>query len=187
MSDAIPTKTRTERVDLEIEGMHCASCVARIEGALAEVDGVEEASVNLATGRASVTGALLNPEALKKAVDRAGYSAQSLDEDGRPARARLAVEGMHCASCVARVEGSLRSTPGVVEASVNLATGEAAVSYQHDRIGLAELASAIERAGYAGRPLTDGARFDEAETDQERRGRAELRSLSRRLAVAPPV
>src|SRR5215211_7723264 len=74
---------------------------------------------------------------------------------GRP-RARLAVEGMHCGSCVATVEGSLRSIPGVVEASVNLATGEAAVAYERGSLTVADLAAAIERAGYAGRPIADG-------------------------------
>ena len=47
--------TATTRADLPIEGMTCASCVARVERALKAVPGVEEAHVNLVTGRASVT------------------------------------------------------------------------------------------------------------------------------------
>src|SRR5918996_2341390 len=134
MSNETATRNRPERIELMIEGMHCASCVARIESALAEVDGVEEPSVNLATGRASVAGSDLDTESLTAGVDRAGYSARAVDEDGRPARVRLAVEGMHCASCVAKVEDSLRATAGVVEASVNLANGEAAVTYERDQL-----------------------------------------------------
>jgi P-type Cu+ transporter len=87
MSHAVATKTGQQRVDLAIEGMHCASCVARIEDALSGVDGVEEASVNLATGRASVVGATLDPAALGQAVDRAGYEARPIDGDGGPSRA----------------------------------------------------------------------------------------------------
>jgi P-type Cu+ transporter len=187
MSHATPTKARPQRVDLEIEGMHCASCVARIEGALSEVEGVEEASVNLATGRAAVLGAGLDLATLSEAVDRAGYSAHRVDGEAGPAGARLAVEGMHCASCVAKVEDSLRSTPGVLDASVNLATGEAAVTYEQDRLGPSELAAAVERAGYESQPVSEGAPLEEAETDQERRARAELRALRRRFVLAAAV
>ena len=54
--------------------MHCASCVARVERALAAVPGVLGAGVNLATGRATVT--LSRPLAvgpLLEAVRRAGF------------------------------------------------------------------------------------------------------------------
>src|SRR5208283_2524564 len=44
-----------EEWDLAIGGMHCASCVARVEGALGGVSGVQDARVNLATQRATVT------------------------------------------------------------------------------------------------------------------------------------
>jgi Cu+-exporting ATPase len=56
---------------LEIEGMTCASCVNRVEKALLKVPGVETASVNLATERATVTGG--DVEALIKAVEKVGY------------------------------------------------------------------------------------------------------------------
>jgi len=60
----------------------------------------------------------------------------------------LPIEGMSCASCVARVERSLSGVPGVRDASVNLAT-EAASVRTDGTIGLAELRAAIEKAGYA--------------------------------------
>ena len=41
-------------VELQITGMHCASCIARVEGMLRQVDGVTDCAVNLATGRAVV-------------------------------------------------------------------------------------------------------------------------------------
>jgi P-type Cu+ transporter len=49
--------TNTENVravELSIEGMHCASCVGRVERALAAVPGVSAAAVNLATRRATI-------------------------------------------------------------------------------------------------------------------------------------
>ena len=99
----------------------------------------------------------------------------------RPRRVDLEIQGMHCASCVAKVENSLRSTPGVLDASVNLATGEAAVTYERDRLGLDELRAATKLAGYEAQPISEDASLEEAETDRERRGRAELTALRGKL------
>ncbi|MGH2957229.1 MAG: heavy metal translocating P-type ATPase [Solirubrobacterales bacterium] len=98
-------------------------------------------------------------------------------------RVRLGVEGMHCASCVNSIEQSLRATPGVTDASVNLATGEAAVDYEPARVSIGDLLAAVERAGYSGRPLGDEPPVEE-ESEQESRARAELRSLRTRFIVA---
>ncbi|MDN4055609.1 heavy metal translocating P-type ATPase [Massilia sp. YIM B02763] len=68
-----------------IDGMTCASCVARVEKALKAVPGVVDASVNLATEKASVQGSAA-PAAILAAVERAGYDARLLDA-GRPAPA----------------------------------------------------------------------------------------------------
>ena len=70
---------------LRIGGMTCASCVARVEKALQAVPGVERASVNLATEKASVHGAAA-PGALREAVKAAGYDAAEVEE-GAPALA----------------------------------------------------------------------------------------------------
>jgi P-type Cu+ transporter len=61
-----------DATDVLIEGMTCASCVRRVERALAAVPGVQEASVNLATASAHVVGTASAP-ALIAAVERAGY------------------------------------------------------------------------------------------------------------------
>ena len=59
----------------------------------------------------------------------------------------LPIEGMTCASCVGRVERALQKMPGIVEASVNLAT-EAASVRSAPGIGLADFRVVIEKAGY---------------------------------------
>ena len=64
------------------------------------------------------------------------------------AEIQLPVEGMTCASCVNRIERFLKKTPGVEEATVNLATEVATIRYLPDQAGTAELVSAIEAAGY---------------------------------------
>jgi copper-transporting P-type ATPase V len=64
-------------VELEVSGMTCGSCAARVQRALARQDGVSEATVNYATGRASVELAdgVVDPEQLIEVVRKAGYDA----------------------------------------------------------------------------------------------------------------
>ena len=105
------------------------------------------------------------------------------------AEIQLPIEGMSCASCVNRIERFLRKTPGVAEASVNLATEVATGRYLPEIAGLDELARAIEAAGYEIRQLptaTDGSQaslVDEADAQAADRAR-EQRSLGLTAAVA---
>src|SRR5437868_4467329 len=111
---------------LAIEGMTCASCVARIERRLAKLPGVVEAGVNLATEKASVRydPSAMDVPALIGAVEAAGYRARSLHSAPTfpacdLAHQELAISGMTCASCVARIERKLSKLEGVREAAVN--------------------------------------------------------------------
>src|SRR5262245_51767967 len=61
---------------------------------------------------------------------------------------QLPVTGMTCASCVGRVEKAIKKVPGVLDASVNLSTEQAAVSYDPAQVAPGQLLSAVERAGY---------------------------------------
>ena len=156
---------------LDVEGMTCASCVARVERALKAVPGVQSASVNLATERADVTGAAVDRALLIKAVEEAGYDVPSRPVD-------LQIEGMTCASCVARVERALKSVSGVTNASVNLATERAHVIGQADP---AALIRAIEEAGYDARLAVSAADLSEEVT---LRKAAEESALRRDLRIA---
>ncbi|HEX8732275.1 MAG TPA: heavy metal-associated domain-containing protein, partial [Ktedonobacterales bacterium] len=55
------------------------------------------------------------------------------------ATATLAVEGMTCASCALRIEKGLKKLPGVADASVNLATEQATVSYDAAQVAVDDL------------------------------------------------
>jgi len=136
-----PSVSATDRMVIDVEGMTCASCVAHVERALKAVPGVASASVNLATERAEVTGPALDRAALVQAVEGAGYAVPARPVD-------LEIEGMTCASCVARVERALKTVPGVTSAAVNLATERATVTGSAD---LAALTRAVADAGYEAR------------------------------------
>jgi len=76
----------TEQLTLPIEGMHCASCVARVEKALKNVPGVVDASVNFALEKASVryTPGQATPEQLVEAVRKVGYDVREEPTRGAP-------------------------------------------------------------------------------------------------------
>jgi Cu+-exporting ATPase len=130
------------RLVLPVKGMSCASCVKHVEKALAAVPGVAQAAVNLATESAAVTLTQPVPAArLAQAVDDAGYEVPTETQ-------RVPIEGMTCASCVARVEKALAAVPGVLRASVNLASESATVETVQG-LGLGPLIAAVDDAGYS--------------------------------------
>jgi len=69
-----------------------------------------------------------------------------------PQQTTIPIEGMHCASCVLRVEDSLKKVPGVSKVAVNLATEQATVAFDPEVSALDSLYQAIENAGYHPRP-----------------------------------
>jgi Cu+-exporting ATPase len=84
-------------------------------------------------------------------------SAQTRAKQRGAERLLLDVEGMHCASCTARVERALKSVPGVTAARANLATNQASVELDPGRGSNGDLLAALSKAGYAGRVSRPGA------------------------------
>jgi Cu+-exporting ATPase len=130
-------------VQLPVEGMNCAACVARVEKALAALPGVTKATVNLATDRAQVS---YNPHrtstvALVAAIEDAGYGIARTT-------ATFPLLGMDCANCAIRVGRVVQRVPGVTEAAVNLATEKLTVTYLPGTVTPGEIAKAVEGAGY---------------------------------------
>ena len=134
------------KLTLSIGGMTCAACVRRVEQALANVPGVAEANVNIATEKATITYDQRTTDValLKTTVEEAGYSVRETGSS----KLTISVGGMTCAACVRRVEQALAKVPGVSQADVNLATEKATVSYDSAAVTVADLRKAIEDAGY---------------------------------------
>jgi Cu+-exporting ATPase len=111
------------KTQLKITGMTCASCVARVEKAIRETKGVEQANVILATEIATFVydPAQISIEDIVKSIKDAGYG---VEEE----TVTLPVRGMSCASCQARIENALRQNEGVASAAVNLATERATIT-----------------------------------------------------------
>ena len=91
----------------------------------------------------------------------------------------IPIEGMHCASCVLRVENALKKVPGVAGAAVNLATEQATVAFDPQACTLDNLYQAIEEAGYHARPEALA-----APDEQQRAREREERVLWRKFLFA---
>jgi heavy metal translocating P-type ATPase len=157
-------------MSFQVEGMSCASCAGRVEKALMAVPGATFAAVNLASHRATVGGAMA-PEAVRAALDRAGYPVR-VDE------IVLDVHQMTCASCVARVERALMAVPGVIDATANLARESATVRLLEGSAEAADLAAAVRAIGYEAT-----ARSGETPDAEVRKAR-EARHLARMTWIA---
>ena len=167
----------TKTLDIDVGGMTCAACVGRVERGLKKVSGVQDASVNLATERATVTfdPAVTNPAALVRQVADTGYEA-------RTAELSFPVQGMTCAACVGRVERALNRVDGVLGASVNLATERASVQYLPAATSPDRLREAVQQAGY---DVPDEAAQTQSRLDAEReRKERELAEQRRALTIA---
>ena len=129
-------------MNLQITGMTCASCVSRVEKILAALPGIDTATVNLATETATLRSAApIDFTKVINAVAKAGYGVTEQTIE-------LSIGGMTCASCVGRVEQALAGAPGVITATVNLATERAAVHVASGAVAAAELIAAVKGAGY---------------------------------------
>jgi len=73
---------KAKEVTLLVEGMTCASCTSAVERSLKKLDGVEIASVNLATNKATIKydGSKVKIAELKKAVEKAGYTPKDIEK-----------------------------------------------------------------------------------------------------------
>ncbi|MEP3347162.1 MAG: heavy metal translocating P-type ATPase [Litoreibacter sp.] len=135
-------------LSFEINGLSCASCAGRAERVLQGLPNVASAAVNLATSNARIGGDDVDLHGVVTALDAAGYPAVQ-------ETSQFSVEGLSCASCVGRAERGATELPGVVEASVNLATSTATVSWLRGSQTVEGIAKAITSAGYVAVPLTD--------------------------------
>ncbi len=132
-----------KKIDIDVMGMTCAACSARVEKALNKQEGVDKAVVNLLSNKATVEydDESIKGEDLIQVIEKTGYEVPSIKKT-------LLIEGMTCAACSTRVEKVLNRLDGVSKASVNLSTNKALVEFPSGAVDVETLISAIEKAGY---------------------------------------
>jgi Cu+-exporting ATPase len=171
MADKTNSK-KADRASIHITGMTCATCAATIRKGLSHTPGVEQADVNFASEKASIEydPTKVDLAKIKDTVSQLGYGVATR-------KSIFPVGGMTCASCVARVEEALSSVPGVISASVNLASEKATVEYL-EGTGLADMRRAVKDAGYELGPEVQA--LEDVTTAAQR----ETRALRNRFIIA---
>ena len=149
---------------MKIDGMTCTACASAVERRVGKLEGVDKASVNFATEALTVEyDREIDLDIIKKAVQEAGYKVR---EDKMDREVVIPIQGMTCAACSRAVERALGKLEGVEEASVNLATERASVTYDPNLVRLPQIREAIVKAGY--KPL-EIQRESQADANRERR------------------
>ncbi|HET7615344.1 MAG TPA: copper ion binding protein, partial [Bacillales bacterium] len=156
------------KLSLAVSGMTCAACSSRIEKALNDIDGVE-ANVNLAMEKADIRydGKKADPEQMIDKIEKLGYG---VGEE----RAELAIRGMTCAACSARIEKGLGRMAGVGSANVNLASETGVVSYHPGIVTIEEIFERVRKLGYEA----------SLRAETKNRKQAEIRRKQRRLTLS---
>lgn len=164
----------TEKLTVNVVGMTCAACSARIEKSLNKLEGVTSANVNLLANKATVEfdSAATNKDTIIKTIEKTGYQVPL-------ARETLLVEGMTCAACSSRVEKMLSKVEGVVKANVNLSTNKAIVDFPSGVVESSALIAAVEKAGYKAQIQR------ESDLDKEKQMRdKEIKSLKNSFIIS---
>ncbi len=174
--------------ELVIGGMTCASCAARIENHLNELDGVT-ATVNYATEKAKVTHTVPLTDVVA-AIEEMGYTAKPVAKPvAKPApatqgRAEFVIGGMTCASCAARIEERLNEIDGVT-ATVNYATEKARITHAPS-VRIEDVVAVVEELGYTATmpaPPRREAEVASAEVSEEDEQDAALRAARNRVLI----
>ena len=139
------SESKQKPIQFPVLKLTCAGCVKRATTAIEQVSGTHNVTVNLASERASVVvDDAHTAREVHQSLKSAGYPAQTR-------RVQFHLVGMHCASCVQKVEKALLAQPGVIAARVNLATEEASVELLDGVTEPTVLMQVIQGAGYTAR------------------------------------
>ncbi|MHA1620218.1 MAG: heavy metal translocating P-type ATPase [Promethearchaeota archaeon] len=163
-----------KNITMDITGMHCASCATSIDKALAGQSGITKANVNIATEKVYIQydPSKIMKDDIVKVIENTGYGAKI-----KTTKDIINIGGMTCASCSQTIERAIRKTPGVHEASVNLATEKALVIYDPDVISFSEITEVINNTGYK----SLGRDIGTSKYEEEQKKEEEKYTLARRL------
>ncbi|XP_063171430.1 copper-transporting ATPase 2 isoform X3 [Candoia aspera] len=147
----LSTERTTEKCFLLVTGMTCTSCVSSIEKNLQKEDGIVSVLVALMAGKVEVIYKpdKIQPLEIIQLIENLGFEASVLqDYPGADGNIDLKVLGMTCSSCVHSIESKLTETPGILYASVVLATSKACVHYDPEVIGPRDIIKIVEGIGF---------------------------------------
>jgi P-type Cu+ transporter len=134
---------KSKKAEIKVSGMSCASCALNVEKSLKNLDGVDEASVNVGTEKATIEydPKRLNLTEMENAIEEAGYGVVN-------EKVILKIGGMTCVMCVKAIEDGLNNIDGISNATVNLTSEKAYVTYNPQMVSITDMKNIIVDLGY---------------------------------------
>ncbi|WP_346796799.1 heavy metal translocating P-type ATPase [Halomonas sp. Bachu 37] len=139
-----------DRITLTVPGMGSDHCAGIVRKTLERLDGVDEIQTNIANHHVNVEVASDGPDgdALKKAVEGAGYDVAAVSGGNSKQQIRLTVPGMGSDHCAGIIRSTLERLEGVESIDTNIASHRVSVAVATDGPDGEALKSAVEGAGY---------------------------------------
>ena len=162
----------TKESTLQISGMTCTACAARVEKGISKMEGVDKANVNFALEQLTVAydAEETNVNEFKKEIEKIGYGV--IEE-----KAEFDISGMTCAACATKIEKAINKMAGVSRANVNFALETISVSYNDKEVQPSEMVARVKKLGYELRPKED----EQEKIDHKQ---AEIRKQTRKFIVS---
>lgn len=181
---ATPPQVEMQQIELPLTEVQGQQGARYLETQLQSLPGVSQVLVNATTKMVRV---IYNPTQVH--LDALLQRLHALGSTVGTARLHLLIKGIHCASCVATIEEALKQTPGVLDASVNLATQQASLVYLTGRLDRKGVVRAIEQAGYQVQEETAPTEtaVDRSQVEQEREYRTLFRKFLFAVIISLPV
>lgn len=141
---------KIKEASMQITGMTCAACATRIEKGLNKMEGVEQATVNLALEKSTIKydPSKLSEEDFEKKIEALGYGVVKQ-------KAEFDITGMTCAACATRIEKGLNKMEGVAIANVNLALEKATIEFNPSEVTISDFIAKVEKLGYGAHQKQD--------------------------------
>lgn len=175
------SKTNAKTITLTVPGMGSDHCAGIVRQTLERLDGVDAIQTNIASHRVSVTAGQDGPDgdALRQAVEGAGYDVAAVSDGSGKQQVRLTVPGMGSDHCAGIIRSTLERLAGVESIDTNIASHRVSVTGELDGDALKR---AVEGAGYdVAAVQTDEAEDGDSDAEIEE---AYLGQARKRLIIA---
>lgn len=164
----------------EVTGMTCASCQARVEKVLNKMPGVDNAVVNLATEKATVTydKNIVVAKELEDKVKKIGFGLKEIREENDGfLKIKFKIKGMTCASCQARLEKVISKMEGIKDVVVNLATEEMSLKYDSREVSIKDIEEKVKGIGFSAEEIDKNDKEKEKNTVKEKVKSTKIRMI----------
>ena len=176
--------------NITVTGMSCAVCAGTIEKVLNAEQGVKSAVVNLTTEKAVVEfdDSLISLEDIYKKIEAQGYGVVKKSaggEDNTGSKITINIQGMTCAACSAKIDKALNEMEGVEQASVNLTTEKATVSFDRNKVRVSQLTQLIDSLGYSASLAGDETYEEDAQRKKKEIKRLRIELIASIVLTSP--